>query len=217
MKHREAETALRKCEQQVRWLSSIVEASDDAIVSKHLDGTITSWNRAAERIFGYPPETAIGQPITLVIPEDRRGEEREILTRLRRGERIDHFETVRETKHGCPIVVSLTISPVTDAKGKIVGAVKIAKDITEQKKNQEIIGTLAVVAERYSKNMLWRTNRAKFDTINPMTDHLDANSQTAMQYLIWALEHIEKAGNQKAAHQARILFQTLRDGVLPSV
>ena len=154
MEHREVETALRESEQQLRWLASIVESSDDAIVSKNLDGIIRSWNKGAERIFGYSAGAAIGQPITLVIPDDRHSEEREILTRIRRGERIDHFETVRQTKHGSLIDVSLTISPVKDANGKIVGASKIARDITEQKRNQEMIKTLAREAEHRSKNML---------------------------------------------------------------
>jgi PAS domain S-box-containing protein len=151
---REVEAALRESEQRLRWLASIIESSDDAIVSKNLDGVITSWNRGAERIFGYSASEAIGQPITLVIPQDRQSEEREILTRIRRGERIDHFETVRQHKHGSLIVVSLTVSPVKDANGKIVGASKIARDITEQKKNQELIVTLAREAEHRSKNLL---------------------------------------------------------------
>jgi PAS domain S-box-containing protein len=150
----EIEAALRESEQRVRWLASIVESSDDAIVSKNLDGIITSWNSGAERVFGYAASEAIGQPITLVIPENRRSEEREILTRIRRGERIDHFETVRQGKHGSLIVVSLTVSPVKDANGKIVGASKIARDITAQKRNQELITTLAREAEHRSKNLL---------------------------------------------------------------
>ena len=151
---REIEAALRESEQQLRWLASIVDSSDDAIVSKNLDGIITSWNSGAERVFGYSASEAIGQPITLVIPQDRQSEEREILTRIRRGERIDHFETVRQRKNGSLIVVSLTVSPVKDANGKIVGASKIARDITEQKKNQELIVTLAREAEHRSKNLL---------------------------------------------------------------
>jgi PAS domain S-box-containing protein len=135
-------------------LASIVESSDDAIVSKNLDGIITSWNTGAQRVFGYTAEEAIGQPITIVIPQDRQGEEREILTRIRRGERIDHFETIRQRKHGSLIVVSLTVSPVKNAAGKIVGASKIARDITEQKRNQERIATLAREAEHRSKNLL---------------------------------------------------------------
>ena len=151
---REIEAALRESEQQLRWLASIIDSSDDAIVSKNLDGIITSWNSGAERVFGYSASEAIGQPITLVIPQDRQSEEREILTRIRRGERIDHFETVRQRKNGSLIVVSLTVSPVKDANGKIVGASKIARDITEQKKNQELIVTLAREAEHRSKNLL---------------------------------------------------------------
>ena len=150
----EIEAALRESEQQLRWLASIIDSSDDAIVSKNLDGVITSWNSGAERVFGYSASEAIGQPITLVIPQDRQSEEREILTRIRRGERVDHFETVRQRKNGSLIVVSLTVSPVKDANGKIVGASKIARDITEQKKNQELIVTLAREAEHRSKNLL---------------------------------------------------------------
>jgi PAS domain S-box-containing protein len=149
-----AEAALRESEQRLRWLASIVESSDDAIVSKNLDGIVTSWNSGAERIFGYTAEEAIGQPITIVIPNDRRDEERTILTRIRRGERIDHFETIRQRKHGSLIVVSLTVSPVKSAEGNIVGASKIARDITEQKRSREQIATLAREAEHRSKNLL---------------------------------------------------------------
>jgi PAS domain S-box-containing protein len=151
---KQIEAALRESEQRLRSLASIVESSDDAIVSKNLDGVITSWNRGAERVFGYSAEEAIGQPITIVIPQDRQDEERTILTRIRRGERVDHFETVRQRKHGSLIVVSLTVSPVKNAEGKIVGASKIARDITEQKRNQEQIVTLAREAEHRSKNLL---------------------------------------------------------------
>jgi PAS domain S-box-containing protein len=151
---KEIEAALDESEQRLRWLASIVESSDDAIVSKNLDGIITSWNRGAERIFNYTAEEAIGQPITIVIPKDRQDEERTILTRIRRGERIDHFETVRQRKHGSLIVVSLTVSPVKNAEGKIVGASKIARDITEQKRGQEQIAILAREAEHRSKNLL---------------------------------------------------------------
>ena len=151
---REIEAALRESEQRLRWLASIIDSSDDAIISKNLNGIIRSWNSGAERVFGYSASEAIGQPITLVIPQDRQSEEREILTRLRRGERIDHFETIRQHKRGNLIVVSLTISPVKDADDNIVGVSKIARDITEQKRNQELIVTLAREAEHRSKNLL---------------------------------------------------------------
>ena len=119
-----------------------------------VNGIITSWNKGAELVFGFTAEEAIGQPITIVIPEDRRDEERTILTRIRRGERIEHYETVRQRKQGGLITISLTVSPVKDAEGKIVGASKIARDISEPKRNQEQIVTLAREAEHRSKNIL---------------------------------------------------------------
>lgn len=117
-------------------LAAIVESSDDAIVSKTLDGIITSWNGGAQRLFGYTPEEAIGQPITMLIPDDRQDEEVMILTRLRRGERIEHYETIRVTKEGRPIDVSVTISPLRTDEGVIVGASKVARDVTLQKRVQ---------------------------------------------------------------------------------
>ena len=118
------------------------------------DGIITSWNKGAERVFGYPAEEAIGRPITIVIPEERHSEETDILARIRRGERIDHFETVRQRKHGSRIFVSLTVSPVKNAEGRIIGASKIARDITEQKRTEDMIAALAQEAEHRSKNLL---------------------------------------------------------------
>jgi PAS domain S-box-containing protein len=168
------EAALRDSEQRLRSLASIVESSDDAIVSKSLDGVITSWNRGAERVFGYSAEEVIGQPITIVIPYDRQDEERLILTRIRRGERIDHFETVRQTKHGSLITVSLSVGPVKNAEGKIVGASKIARDITEQKRNQEQIAILAREAEHRSKNLLANVQAtvalSQSDTVDGLKD-----------------------------------------------
>jgi PAS domain S-box-containing protein len=124
----------RKAESTSSLLASIVGSSDDAIISKSLDGVITSWNKAAERIFGYTAEEAVGQRITLIIPADRRDEETKILERLKRGERIDHFETVRSRKDGTLLDISLTISPVKDGAGAVIGASKVARDITEAKR-----------------------------------------------------------------------------------
>src|SRR5215210_1105336 len=117
-------------------LAAIVESSDDAIVSKTLDGIVTSWNHGAERIFGWPAEEIIGRPITVIVPSDRADEEPQILARLRAGDRIDHYETIRVRKDGRLINVSVTISPIRDHTGKIVGASKIARDISEQKQFQ---------------------------------------------------------------------------------
>jgi PAS domain S-box-containing protein len=115
-------------------LAAIVESSDDAIVSKDLTGVITSWNKSAERLFGYTAQEAVGNPVTLLIPPDRFDEEPAILERVRRGERIDHYETVRRRKDGTLLDVSLTVSPVTDSQGRVVGASKIARDITGRKR-----------------------------------------------------------------------------------
>jgi len=122
-----------KADRAIGLLAAIVDSSDDAIVSKNLDGFITSWNVGAERLFGYTAKEAIGQHISLIIPANRRNEETTILERLRRGERIEHFDTVRVRKDGTLLEISLTISPVRDAAGKVIGASKIARDITQRK------------------------------------------------------------------------------------
>jgi PAS domain S-box-containing protein len=141
-------------DERSQWLGSIVESSDDAVVSKNLDGIIASWNKGAERVFGYTAQEAIGRPITIVIPEDRQNEEVEILSRIRRGERIDHFETIRRRKDGTLFPISLTVSPVKNAEGRIIGASKIARDVTEQKQSREQIATLAREVEHRGKNLL---------------------------------------------------------------
>jgi len=128
-------------------LAAIVESSDDAIVSKTLDGTITSWNRAAERLFGYPAEEAIGQPIFLIVPPDRRAEEEDVVARLRRGETVKHFETVRRRKDGSLVDVSLTISPVKDRRGRVIGASKIARAIGERRRADEALARLAAIVK----------------------------------------------------------------------
>ena len=115
-------------------LAAIVDSSDDAIISKSLEGIITSWNKGAERLFGHTREEAVGRHITLIIPEDRREEEVGILQRLKRGERIDHIETIRKRKDGALLELSVTISPVKDNTGRIVGASKVARDITNAKR-----------------------------------------------------------------------------------
>lgn len=115
-------------------LAAIVESSDDAILSKDVNGIIMSWNQGAERIFGYHEDEAIGKPVTILIPQDRHDEEPQILARIRRGERIEHYETVRQRKDGSLIDISLSVSPLVDADGKIVGASKIARDISDRRR-----------------------------------------------------------------------------------
>ena len=132
-------TERKQAEETRARLAAIVESSDDAIIGKDLDGTITSWNAGAERLYGYTAEETVGRPVTMLIPPDRADEEPAILDRLRRGERIDHYETVRRRKDGSLLDVSLTVSPVRDAAGRIVGASKIARDITDRKRAQQAL------------------------------------------------------------------------------
>lgn len=132
-----------------RFLASIVESSNDAIISKSLDGTIQSWNAAAERLFGFAADEAVGRNISLVIPPERIAEEDQIIDRLKAGQRIEHFETERVRSDGRPIVVSLTISPIKDSEGNVVGASKIVRDITERKQLED---NLRVLAANLSEN-----------------------------------------------------------------
>jgi PAS domain S-box-containing protein len=152
-------TARKRAEEAGLRLAAIVESSDDAIVSKSLDGIVTSWNAAAERIFGYRAEEMIGQPILRLLPEDRHDEEAMILERLRRGERIDHFETVRRTKDGRLLNVSLTISPIRDTHGMIIGASKIARDITARKHAEEALRASMEEMQRFNRVAVGRELR----------------------------------------------------------
>ena len=127
----------RKRAEEIRQrFAAIIESSDDAILSKNLDGIIASWNPGAERLFGYKAEEIVGKSVTLLIPADRHNEEPEIIARVRRGDRIDHYETVRMRKDGSLVDISLSVSPVKDSQGKVIGASKIARDITERKQAQ---------------------------------------------------------------------------------
>jgi len=149
-----SEAALRESNDRLRWYASVVDNSDDAIITKDLDGTIKSWNKGAERIFGYTADEAVGQPITILIPPEQVDEESVILWRIRRGERTEHYETIRRRKDGSLINISMTVSPVKDAEGKIIGASKIARDVTDRKRSDEHIATLAREAEHRAKNIL---------------------------------------------------------------
>jgi PAS domain S-box-containing protein len=147
-------TTLHDGMEQLLWFASIVESTDDAIITKNLDGIVKSWNKAAERLFGYTAEEVIGKSITIHIPPERHDEEPAILDRIRRGERIDRYETVRQRKDGSLIDISLTISPIKNAQGEIIGASKIARDITERRRHDEHIAMLAREAEHRVKNVL---------------------------------------------------------------
>ncbi|WP_425450102.1 PAS domain S-box protein [Virgifigura deserti] len=147
-------TERKRAEQSAQQLAAIVESSDDAIISKDLNGIIATWNAGAERLFGYTADEVIGKPITILIPPDRHDEEPEILNRIRRGERLDHYETVRRRKDGSLIEISLTVSPVRGTDGRVTGASKIARDITERKRAEERLQLLAREVDHRAKNML---------------------------------------------------------------
>jgi PAS domain S-box-containing protein len=147
-------TERKRIEEGALRLAAIIASSDDAIIGKNLDGIITSWNSGAERIFGYLAEEIIGRSIMTLIPPDHQKEEAIIIERIRRGQRVEHFETIRQRKHGSFIDISLTISPVKNAQGKIIGASKIARDITERRRSDAQISVLAREAEHRTKNIL---------------------------------------------------------------
>jgi PAS domain S-box-containing protein len=132
-------TERKRAEHEHAWLAAIVGSSDDAIASKTLDGIVTSWNPAATRLFGYEPGEIIGKPVTIIIPPELHAEEVGILARLRRGERIDHYETVRIAKDRRRIDVSLTVSPIRDHEGEVIGASKIARDISDRKRTEHLL------------------------------------------------------------------------------
>ena len=198
-------------------LAAIVESSDDAIVSKTLEGIVRSWNRAAERLFGYTAEEAVGQPITLIIPAERVQEERTILEKLRRGERIEHFETVRIAKSGRRIDVALTISPIRNAAGVIVGASKIARDISERKASEQAqertIGEL-----RRAEDALREADRRKDEFLAVLAHEL-RNPLAPIRYAVaWAKkERRGEAGRLQAQaiierqveHMSRLLDDLL--------
>src|SRR3981081_2425055 len=154
MRRLRADAARRRAEDRARQLAHVVEFSDDAIVTRDLEGIVGSWNRGAERLFGYAANEMIGRPIAILIPLDRTDEERQILDRVRRGEHVDHYETAFRRKDGSSVDISVTVSPIRDADGRTIGISKIARDITERKRSEERIVILAREAEHRARNVL---------------------------------------------------------------
>jgi PAS domain S-box-containing protein len=166
-----SDAALRASEEASRRLAAIVESSDDAIISKDLNGIIQSWNHGAERLFGYQASEVIGKPVTILIPEEHRDEEPGILERIRRGESVDHYECVRRRKDGNRLEISLTVSPMRDAWGKVIGASKIARDITQQKRAERELARAhgeAVTASRAKDDFLAALSHELRTPLNPV-------------------------------------------------
>jgi len=198
--HDELELRVRERTAELAQLAAIVESSDDAIMGKTLDGVITSWNSGAERMFGYSRQEALGIPMLIIFPPDRRDEEPQILARIARGESIDHFETVRIRKDGKLIDVSVTISPIKDGSGRIVGASKIARDITERRQADEALR---------ARNLAQAANRMKSEFLANMSHEL----RTPLNGIIGFSEFLvdEKPG-QLNAKQKEYLNDILNSG-----
>jgi PAS domain S-box-containing protein len=193
-------TERKQVEEATRLLADVVEFSDDAIISKDLNGLITSWNRGAKRLFGYSAAEMIGRPISLLAAPDRAGEMLAILERIKRGERVEHFESIRRGKDGRLVNVSLTVSPILDASGKIVGASKIARDITERALAIKSIAQHADQLARSNANLQQFTYAASHDLQEPLRtvvtftqlladrygEKLDGEANEFMSYVISA-------------------------------
>jgi PAS domain S-box-containing protein len=199
------------------YLAAIVESSDDAIISKTLEGKITSWNQAATRMYGWTAEEVVGGPITVIIPRDRLREEDMVLSMIRRGEPIEHFRTVRVHKHGRPIQISLTVSPIRNSAGEIVGASKIARDVTATAEaEQERMILLA--REQAARRDAETANRAK-DEFLAMLGHELRNPLSAISNAVHVLERVGKPDDSTAGARGVIARQTanlarLMDGLL---
>lgn len=187
-----------QAEQERYKLAAIVSSSDDAIVGKDLNGIVTSWNAAAERIFGYKPEEMIGQSIIRIIPEELHDDELRILETLRRGDRIEHFETVRVTKNGERLDVSLTIYPIKDHTGKVIGVAKVARDITQRKKTEEAlrtterlasVGRLAATVAHEINNPLEAVTNLVYLAKNT------SDKKTAQEFLSQAQEELDRVSH----------------------
>jgi PAS domain S-box-containing protein len=165
-------TKARQLEEAQARLVTIVESAEDAIIGKTLTSVITSWNEGAERIFGYSAEEAIGNSIRMLIPSERQSEEDEILKRLNRGERIEHYQTERVKKDGARITVSISVSPVKDSEGNVIGAAKIARDISDQRRAEEVQGRLAAIVESSEDAIVSKTLQGIITSWNSAAERL---------------------------------------------
>jgi PAS domain S-box-containing protein len=196
-------------EEAVAHLAALVQSAEDAIISKSLDGTIRSWNPSAERMFGYAPSEAIGKSISMLIPPEKQGEDRHILDRIARGERVDHFETVRLHKNGTRVDVSLTVSPIKDRAGKVVGSSKIARDIGPGKRAEQALreseARFRIMADSVPL-LIWSVDaRGQLQFVNAAYCAFFGKTQEDVQGLNWqALVHPDDLPAYRAAFVAAL-------------
>src|SRR5262245_18594515 len=190
-----------------QYLARIVDSSDDAIVSKDLDGTITSWNAAAERMFGYTPAEAVGRSIRMIIPADRQNEEDFVLSQIRAGESVRHFETIRQRKDGRLIPISLTVSPIYDEGGRIIGASKIARDITDRRAADLLARRLAAVVESSDDAIVTKNLDSTITSWNPAAERMFGYS--AAEAIGQSIRLIIPADRQ---HEEDAVIAQIRDG-----
>ena len=207
-------TEARRAEATERRLASIVASSTDAIISKDLDGTITSWNEGAEHLFGYSAAEMLGQSIMLLVPPDRYSEETQIISRIRSGEHIEHFETVRQTKDGRAVWVSLTVSPVRDAHGGVIGASKIARDMSERRHADEHRKTLIDELNHRVKNTLAVVQAIAAQTLGDGTTMKDARGAFGSRLIALATAHdILTRENWAGADLVDVVAETVKPHV----
>ena len=203
-------TDRRKADQLKFRLAAIVNSSDDAIIGKSLDSIVTSWNRGAERIFGYTAQEAVGKHISFLIPPGFEDEERELLAKLKRGERADHFDTVRLRKDGRALDVSVMISPVRDASGRIIGASKVARDITERKRAEQAIDLAKEAAENANRELEAFSYSVAHDLRAPLRG-IDGYSQVLLEDYSDKLDEVGKQHLRTLRESAQRMAQLIDD------
>ena len=201
-------TERKQAEASRHFLANIVESSDDAIISKDLNGVISTWNRGAEQLFGYTADEVIGKPITILIPEGRFNEEPAILSRIRSGRPVEHYETIRKHKDGSLLNISLSVSPIRDESGKVIGASKIARNISEQKRAQEAILFQASLLDAVEEAVVATDLNGRITYWNSFAERLYGWTS---QEVIGA-DVVEVVPSVDSKDHATIIMEQLRDG-----